>query len=209
MNKGNKACKLEIADLTNEQARTWLIANDREAAEFWRTYPDDDLIGAVKDNLNSFGWENQLGEIIVSQPVITDKIKIKTAELSGAALDWAVAKCEGRTITNDLGGAVWVKGRHEDGHELDGFDSVFKATDWIHGGPIIELGKIELRTKSNYWESVKRLENGWLSQQGKTPLIAAMRCYVAYKLGNEVEVPSGVVVDENSPSRSASVRPKP
>ena len=30
--------------------------------------------------------------------------------------------------------------------------------------------------------------NGWFENVGPTPLIAAMRCYVTSKLGNEVEV---------------------
>lgn len=117
---------------------------------------------------------------------------MKVSELTGIALDWAVAKCEGRTITNNLGGAVWVKGRHEDGRELDGFDSVFKATDWIHGGPIIT-------------DYISRLEDlgdeGWeacgygFTANGTTPLIAVMRCYCCGKLGDYVDIPEELLCE--------------
>lgn len=40
------------------------------------------------------------------------------------------------------------------------------------------------------WGSCFRVEKGGV--QGATPLIAAMRCYVASKLGDEVEVPVGL-----------------
>jgi hypothetical protein len=84
------------------------------------------------------------------------KIKLKTSELTGAALDWAVAKCE-------LGEAI---------NEVD--DPHFYSTDWALAGPI-----------DLYWEA----ECGWAWAKGPTPLIAAMRCYVTLKLGDEVEVP--------------------
>jgi hypothetical protein len=55
------------------------------------------------------------------------KIKLKTSELTGAALDWAVAKCE-------VGDAI---------NEID--DPHFYSTDWALAGPIIEREKIEPR----------------------------------------------------------------
>ena len=103
------------------------------------------------------------------------KIKLKTSELTGAALDWAVAKCE-------VGDAI---------NEID--DPHFYSTDWALAGPIIERERIGFKYTGTAMEFVAWV-NGELStvndQHGPTPLIAAMRCYVASKLGDEVEVPN-------------------
>ena len=108
------------------------------------------------------------------------KIKLKTSELTGAALDWAVAKCE-------LGEAI---------NEID--DPHFYSTDWALAGPIIERERIGFKYTGTAMEFVAWV-NGELStvndQHGPTPLIAAMRCYVASKFGDDlvlfkVEVPN-------------------
>jgi hypothetical protein len=96
-------------------------------------------------------------------------MKIKTSELIGAALDWAVAKCEDPAWTGPL------------------TDDERYSTNWEHGGPVIEREKIRLS-----WSSSGR--GYWLAHvpgaanDGSTFLIAAMRCYVASKLGDEVDV---------------------
>ena len=109
---------------------------------------------------------------------------MKTSELQGAALDWAVAKCEGATETAPQKFYGW-KGA------LFGY-----STNWAQGGPIIEREKCIA--------TLERLNGGaWRVQApytiahdkpgeyyyGPTPLIAAMRCYVASKLGDEVKLP--------------------
>lgn len=63
------------------------------------------------------------------------------------------------------------------------------STDWSVGGPIIEREKITVQPVVNpdgWMARTQRHESVW---GGPTPLIAAMRCYVASKLGDEVEVP--------------------
>ena len=99
---------------------------------------------------------------------------MKTSELTGAALDWAVAQAEGKTW------AVW---RFVEWHS-DG--DLNYSTDWAQGGAIIERERICLIDQGgDYWQAIC----GWKEMFGDTPLIAAMRCYVASKLGDEVEVP--------------------
>jgi hypothetical protein len=102
---------------------------------------------------------------------------MKTSELTGAALDWAVAKCEG---VDRLFEAYEV-GRHH------------YSTDWAQGGPIIEREGIFVRPKTTggwrCWIYDGKGEGIKFDQHGPTPLIAAMRCYVASKLGDEVEIP--------------------
>lgn len=41
--------------LTDDEARNWLVVNDKEAAEFWRDQPQEVLIEAVGENLRDFG----------------------------------------------------------------------------------------------------------------------------------------------------------
>jgi len=121
------------------------------------------------------------------------EMKLKTSELTGAALDWAVAKCENRIIGFNLGGGLQVRARTEEGAELpDDWDLWYDwhpSTGWSQGGPIIEREKINLEyPREDYWVASK-----WMGKpmdfafgQGETALIAAMRCYVASKLGDEM-----------------------
>ena len=96
---------------------------------------------------------------------------MKTSELTGAALDWAVTKCEtGQPL--DVNGLFLVAFKY--------------STDWSQGGPIIERELLLLRPYGLSWECSMGGIN-WF--KGTTPLIAAMRCYVASKLGDEVEIP--------------------
>lgn len=93
---------------------------------------------------------------------------MKTSELQDAALDWAVAKCEGLRTYVEV---------------VEGFKP---STDWMQGGPIIERERINLWNEGYEWEASRYGEHiVW----GKTPLIAAMRCYVASKLGDDVTIP--------------------
>ena len=119
-------------------------------------------------------------------------MKLKTSELQGAALDWAVTKCEG--YDSEVDGPVWGMWKW--------------ATDWGQGGPIIEREGITVsRTeqKSHKGQPIwvaylikhlfeDRYEHEY--QGGPTPLVAAMRCYVASKLGDEVEVPNELLQGE-------------
>lgn len=102
---------------------------------------------------------------------------MKICELTGAALDWAVAKCENRI--NRYFYLQWEQGHRN------------YSTDWSQGGPIIEREGIGI------WPSEAGDHDGeWCARKidtyitySPTPLIAALRCYVASKLGDEVEVP--------------------
>ena len=111
-------------------------------------------------------------------------MKIKTSEAKDQVLDCLVATCEG----ND---GVWFAS--------DADPVPFTpSTDWAQGGPIIEREWLDVTPWPN--ESDEGLR--WQCKQhdssidcvafGPTTLIAAMRCYVASKLGDEVEVPHGL-----------------
>ena len=102
---------------------------------------------------------------------------MKTSELTGAALDWAVTKCEGydSSVDGDLGNAWGMWGW---------------ATSWAQGGTIIEREGISVWARGNEWAAESFVHNHQgLEIVGSTPLIAAMRCYVASVMGDEVDVP--------------------
>ena len=60
---------------------------------------------------------------------------------------------------------------------------------WQTCGPIIERVKIDTAYEHNRWFAYESLGDCCDPSVGPTLLIAAMRCYVARELGEEVEVP--------------------
>ena len=110
-------------------------------------------------------------------------MKIKTSELLGPALNWAVARADGYD-------EEWLARQLKNPNPYTRCIPEL-STDWDEGGPIIERGAISLTQFSDYpkW-TAKHPES--LCIDGPTPLIAAMRCYVASKLGDTVEIPDGL-----------------
>ncbi len=181
------------------------------------------------------------------------RVKIKTNELTGSALDRAVAKCEGyeiavltveeqrsrwfehvdperlaeeqrdfdEYIAPTLKPKLTVVGEngykraptHQEARTLygAGAPAFSYTTSWAQSGPIIDREKVALRHSNDKWYAIysSNLGNGeraqwceytWVSVRpnekakrqrfsGPTPLIAAMRCYVASRLSDEVDVP--------------------
>lgn len=128
---------------------------------------------------------------------MTKTIKVKAGDLTGVALDWAVAKCEGWTLRTGksswFGDDPWFERKDEGStHRLAIWRRNYSA-NWKLAGPIIEREQVQIdpltrhRCKNSEWQA-----QVWCSfsvATGPTPLIAAMRCYVAAKLGDEIEVP--------------------
>jgi len=120
-------------------------------------------------------------------------MKIKTSALIGPALNWAVAVCEGHKppLLRILRGNVALP-------DLDDpmvCDYLEYSEDWSHGGPIIERELIDTSWQYGgrpYWSAWGN-EHPDAIHEGPTPLIAAMRCFVASKLGYEVDVPEELV----------------
>jgi hypothetical protein len=115
---------------------------------------------------------------------------MKVAELKGALLDAWVARAEGYDVvpapTDPQG--CWV--------DTGGTPFPFRpSTDWSQGGPIIEREGIAPFKGHDCWGAEVRGESPdhWIDTTtydadatGPTPLIAAMRAYVASKFGEEV-----------------------
>jgi hypothetical protein len=114
---------------------------------------------------------------------------MKTSELTGLALDWAVAKCEGVAVD----------------YVDDGINRCFlismggrfnPSTNWAQAGSIIERDEIGISrnvpcSRGREWEarpSITAKGAGGRWGYGPTPLIAAMRCYVASKRGDEIDI---------------------
>ena len=111
------------------------------------------------------------------------------SELSGAALDWAVAKCEGWRLCDKH--PPMLKHYHPNNAHTTRLyvEDLPYSTDWAQGGPIIEREEIGLFWDSGngFWSAFNPI--GTFCESGLTPLEAAMRCYVVSKLGDEVEIP--------------------
>ena len=107
---------------------------------------------------------------------------MKTSELTGAALDWAVAKCEGVEVKKYQESPSLFLGK--------GFDKYKPSTEWSQGGPIIEREKIVLGYLNGLsCASMFEDDKHQCMEFGPTPLIAAMRCYCCAKLGDEIDIP--------------------
>lgn len=125
-------------------------------------------------------------------------MKHKTAELEGALLDAAVALAVGYEFDVLTIGTVNPRAEcqavlpGEDGQEY--WTRFAPSQSWEEGGPIIEREQIEL-THDRDWREDGEFGRVWQGSvalkhyDGDTPLIAAMRAYVASKLGEEVELP--------------------
>ena len=118
---------------------------------------------------------------------------MKTNELTGTALDWAVATCEGFTDYDHYTETMMPPRK---GYGRVYMDEYSYSTDWARGGPIIEKERIQLRgsfpEEAPDWTASLWCNNTTIQEDGPTPLIAAMRCYVASKLGEDVDVPEEI-----------------
>lgn len=120
---------------------------------------------------------------------------MKTAKLTGAALDWAVAKCElDDKLSIYFDESTGEPLCHDDWPDNQEFKP---STDWSQGGPIIEREGMQLQMEDrNAWRASVWFDDitgtSEVIQDGPTPLIAAMRCYVASVLGDDVDVPDGL-----------------
>lgn len=117
-------------------------------------------------------------------------MKIKTENLIGPALDWTVAECEAHRIQ----ARRWGKNVQWLSLDLtnvcdDDYTEWSPSYDWAQAGSIIEREGIMLERwkTTGHWQAANELVTKVFT--AKTPLIAAMRCYVASKMGDEVEVP--------------------
>jgi hypothetical protein len=115
---------------------------------------------------------------------------MKTSELIGPALDWAVTSIEEPEALR-YGAADWREQRRS--AVIRGEYKHRYHQSWAQGGPIIEREKIDVychespKSGCGWW--VAEITGTTAKARGNSYLVAAMRCYVASKLGDEVEIP--------------------
>lgn len=135
-------------------------------------------------------------------------VEVKTAELVGPALDWAVANATEAwefahewfpTMTLDprfigirnvaVDGCVWLEPRNPLRQDPQPFRP---STDWAQGGPLRDKYRvgIEPSGKQVYAWTPDRDLDGCFSE---TALISICRAIVAAKLGGVVQVPAELV----------------
>ncbi|SCX92368.1 Protein of unknown function [Nitrosospira sp. Nl5] len=110
---------------------------------------------------------------------------MKVAELKGALLDYWAGKTDGKKVFIHAcvnGAACSVHDRTQWSES----SNYSPSTDWSQGGPITEREGIEMFyiTKGDVKLPYACFKG--LQYSGPDPLIAAMRCYVASKFGEEV-----------------------
>ena len=112
-------------------------------------------------------------------------VTIKTEDLTGSALDWAVAKAVGQldfVMVTEASHALI----HLDGHGWA------PSTDWSQGAPLIE--RFSMMIDKNF-EEFSTPEQPWFAQTdfywevGQTVLIAICRAVVRRQLGDTVNIP--------------------
>lgn len=142
-------------------------------------------------------------------------VSMKSSAISGLALDWAVAQCEGITVVFD-----GTRIRHPPGQFSDEAPYC-PSQDWAEGGEILEREAIATRKLSNgLWLAMLSSDlgdteqaswseftykgaerHGELSYQvtprmqrfhAESKLVAGLRCYIHHKLGATIDVPSNV-----------------
>jgi hypothetical protein len=107
-------------------------------------------------------------------------MQIKTSETTPIQLNYLVAKCEGAS-PDTLESYIDGMREADDGNY---------STNWAQGGPIIEREGLTLTHQASQWAAQTDDD---VFAYGPTPLIAAMRCYVASQLGDTVDVPEELI----------------
>jgi Protein of unknown function (DUF2591) len=132
---------------------------------------------------------------------------IETGKLIGTALDWAVASIEiegkaqaiefGNYTDDSISIRVVPTNPLLKGHKM----VMAPSRLWEQGGKIIDREKISVYWNEDTLYGVPQLR--WLAEvkdlgysvEGDTALVAAMRCYVAVKRGEKLDVPEVLLMN--------------
>lgn len=132
-----------------------------------------------------------------------EMVEVKTADLIGPALDWAVmyAGWGDGPDWRLIDGALFLIGQRDVRVGMDGIGqeetiTPFQpSTRWQDGGPLIESQKLDLLApegSTGKWSVVKVWCHGDIEStfpESETPLIAICRAFVESNLGGAVQVP--------------------
>ncbi|MFK4706227.1 hypothetical protein ABIC83_003066 [Roseateles asaccharophilus] len=131
-------------------------------------------------------------------------VKIKTTQLRDLSLDWVVARIEGLHPVLD-GGFLCLHARTPN-VQLVAYSNTDKAD------AIIDRERIATEPGGEGWQATKGLFSGSGSDpkyNGPTRRIAALICFVASRLGDEVEVPADIAaaIEAHETQRIRRARP--
>lgn len=120
-------------------------------------------------------------------------MKVRVSGATNVQLDYLAAKCGGFAV-EFVDGVIYFK----DCSKSRAYCNYNPSSNWSWGGLIIEREKINTEWLDDHWAAKRsctvlhptRNSRGYFRRTGSTQLIAAMRCYVASVLGEEVEVPN-------------------
>lgn len=120
-------------------------------------------------------------------------MEIKTPYLTDIQLRWAVAIALGWKWKTEEGKIILARPTkiRNSKQTIDrlGLDHFLPTKSWSIAGPIIERERISVMTGFHgisEWRASQVFEN---HEEGPTPLVAAMRCFVTCKLGRDIDVP--------------------
>ncbi|WP_225785696.1 DUF2591 domain-containing protein [Pseudomonas sp. Marseille-P9655] len=125
---------------------------------------------------------------------MTDLIEVKTADLTGEALGWAVGMAEGLELELEppyynTSWRVFARHRYTVTEQAKRFNP---WEDWAVGGPLLQKHNVSLHCPQKDWDYWA----AWITDNGKDvaqgadlPLPAACRAIVAHRIGDTVQVP--------------------
>jgi hypothetical protein len=123
-------------------------------------------------------------------------MKTDTETLTGLALTYAVALAEGGTgLSFDTVATWWITINGKDRALSSGWAQAFTPLTGKDGDDIIDREKIDTDYDwgDKSWHAVIRLHDEYVEVWGTTRREAAMRCFVASRLGDEVEIPEALL----------------
>ncbi|MNE07139.1 hypothetical protein D3C76_211130 [compost metagenome] len=140
---------------------------------------------------------------------MTDLIEVKTPDLVGEALGWAVGKAEGLDLQlapPGYNGVPWRVFARYRGQAIEHTKRYNPWEDWGLGGALIERYAAMVRGFPNQmYETLAiarvRIDGALAWRSGQTPLIALCRAIVATKLGDTVQVPKDLMPEGNTNDR--------
>lgn len=127
---------------------------------------------------------------------VSEFVEVKTSELTGKVLDWAVAKAVSHPADWDSpSGLLWFE---SSSHE---WLIWYPSTNWAQGGTLADKYNVDFNTQGIDGDGSQLIEatvqdfesmQCWVAE-GETRLEAMCRSIVAAKLGDAVQVPSELV----------------
>jgi len=128
---------------------------------------------------------------------MTDLIEVKTADLVGEQLAWAVAKAEGLDVllAPPIYGNPWRVFVRYTGEITIREVRYNPWEDWAIGGPLIQKYRVGFGLYSDSFFAVSGLDDTPGDADGSTHLIAACLAIVDAKLGDIVQLPKELIAE--------------